>query len=1013
MFWNIIIAIASYALQLALTPKPQNAKAKSLEDFQAPTAEEGREIPVVFGTSDIADPNVTWYGDLKKTAIKGARRYGLFGPRQILGYKYSLGVQMGLCHGPADYIKSIRVGDKEAWRGNSAGGRITINQENLFGGDQSEGGIAGDVDICMGAPDQLQNDYLVSRLGANISAFRGVVTAVMRQVYLGTSNYIKPWEIRVQRIYLRSDGTEQWYAAKAGIAANTINESLAVYFAIDTSFTDFGLYYELIALRGALAKLEADGTDCDIRMVSFSTTIKTSIERRSVDAAGFDDLEAWLAALTTDDVHADYDAGVSEAATFFSGAGSKRRVVILISDDDAATGTPTAAAATLGAIDDVFIHCYMFGRFALTSPNMNIVDNTPEDQQESGNCPIFLTGSDALFSALVAESIPLIDMNPAHIIRECLTDTTWGMGYNDADIDDDTFTAAADTLYSESFGLTLKWNQEEEIQEFVSTVLSHIDAFLYVSRSTGKFVLKLIRNDYDIDTIPVLDEDDVIEWTEVKHRQPSEASSSVLVKFYLRERRKNAAHLVTNLAQAMQATKVLPTTRNYPGITKSSLAIRVATRDVISLGSGLTSGRLIGKRTIEGLNPGDPFRLISARHRLSGEVMRVADLTFGDGRANKIGVKYFQDVFNLSASVLVDDSNSGGWEPPSNAPLPVSPRLVWEMPFRELRQMIGDADLATMLLENPDAGLLQIAGASPTPDATNAEIQIDAGAGYSSADTLDFAPGAFLDGDVAIDATEITITGSIDFDLAVEGTLATIGNGSREGTEVIRIDDIDGNTLTISRGFLDTVPKAHLDGAAVVLFDDFSTSDFEKYTVSQDVDIKLLTITGAGALALAAAPADTVDFDSRAVRPLPPKNAQLDGTGYGTLDAVAIDPIPATWVRRNRLTELSPALSWTDADVTPEDGQTTTLNLTDEDGAVVHSYTALSGTNFDIDPADFGALSAGYVEFDSEREGYTAWQAHRIRVLLASRLLLSGDEQSGADHLALSGDEAGSVLKLS
>jgi hypothetical protein len=52
----------------------------------------------------------------------------------------------------------------------------------------------------------------------------------------------------------------------------------------------------------------------------------------------------------------------------------------------------------------------------------------------------------------VLEKFRIYDMNPAHIIRECLTDTNWGMGYPESDIDDVSFTAAANTLYSESNG---------------------------------------------------------------------------------------------------------------------------------------------------------------------------------------------------------------------------------------------------------------------------------------------------------------------------------------------------------------------------------------------------------------------------------------------------------------------------------------------------------------------------------------------------------------------------------
>jgi len=47
--------------------KPQAA---SLDDFSLPTAEEGRPIPVVFGTVLITGPNVVWAGDLKADPIK-------------------------------------------------------------------------------------------------------------------------------------------------------------------------------------------------------------------------------------------------------------------------------------------------------------------------------------------------------------------------------------------------------------------------------------------------------------------------------------------------------------------------------------------------------------------------------------------------------------------------------------------------------------------------------------------------------------------------------------------------------------------------------------------------------------------------------------------------------------------------------------------------------------------------------------------------------------------------------
>lgn len=100
-------------------------------------------------------------------------------------------------------------------------------------------------------------------------------------------------------------------------------------------------------------------------------------------------------------------------------------------------------------------------------------------------------------------------MNPAHIIRECLTDKEWGMGYNEADIDDESFAAAADTLYDEQMGISILWQRENTIEAFVQDIVRHIDAALYVDRRTGKFVLKLIRDDYNPSSLITLGPDQI------------------------------------------------------------------------------------------------------------------------------------------------------------------------------------------------------------------------------------------------------------------------------------------------------------------------------------------------------------------------------------------------------------------------------------------------------------------------------------------------------------------------
>lgn len=67
MFWFAVAFIAVFAVAYATMPKPTSPQAGT---FEAPTAEEGRSIPVLFGTRDITSVNVVWYGNTDTKAVK-------------------------------------------------------------------------------------------------------------------------------------------------------------------------------------------------------------------------------------------------------------------------------------------------------------------------------------------------------------------------------------------------------------------------------------------------------------------------------------------------------------------------------------------------------------------------------------------------------------------------------------------------------------------------------------------------------------------------------------------------------------------------------------------------------------------------------------------------------------------------------------------------------------------------------------------------------------------------------
>lgn len=71
---SLVLSVASTVLSMLMQPKPLPPIAASLSDFQVPTAEEGRPIPVIFGTVLIKGANVIWYGDLRQDSIPAPDR---------------------------------------------------------------------------------------------------------------------------------------------------------------------------------------------------------------------------------------------------------------------------------------------------------------------------------------------------------------------------------------------------------------------------------------------------------------------------------------------------------------------------------------------------------------------------------------------------------------------------------------------------------------------------------------------------------------------------------------------------------------------------------------------------------------------------------------------------------------------------------------------------------------------------------------------------------------------------
>lgn len=177
-----------------LAPHPKGPQPSALGDFSVPTAEEGRAIPVIFGTCMIKGGNTVWWGDLKTKAIKIGGGILSFGRTQTTGYKYYLGCQFMLCHGPVDALVDIQADVKSVPRSaaviNNGNGsenyiQVTATGDNLFGGTGpgGGGGISGVINFYRGLDTQQPDDYLSAKQGRIVLDQSGIGYS-----YSGTGN---------------------------------------------------------------------------------------------------------------------------------------------------------------------------------------------------------------------------------------------------------------------------------------------------------------------------------------------------------------------------------------------------------------------------------------------------------------------------------------------------------------------------------------------------------------------------------------------------------------------------------------------------------------------------------------------------------------------------------------------------------------------------------------------------------------------------------------------------------
>ena len=134
-------------------------------------------------------------------------------------------------------------------------------------------------------------------------------------------------------------------------------------------------------------------------------------------------------------------------------------------------------------------------------------------------------------------------------------------------------------LFNEGFGMSIQWTRESTIESFVGEILDHIQAALYVDPETGKFTLKLFRDDYDATTLPLISPDNAV-LDNYQRKLWGETVNEIIVSWTNPVNEQDETITQQDLGNITVQGGVVSDTRSYYGIRNASLASRVAIRDV-------------------------------------------------------------------------------------------------------------------------------------------------------------------------------------------------------------------------------------------------------------------------------------------------------------------------------------------------------------------------------------------------------------------------------------------------
>lgn len=483
------------------------------------------------------------------------------------------------------------------------------------------------------------------------------------------------------------------------------------------------------------------------------------------------------------------------------------------------------------------------------------------------------------------------DANPAYVLYEILTDSEWGLGFPVADIDTTAFNAVADTLVTEGNGFSFVLDGTREINDLMDEVQRQIDGVVFLDQQTGKWTIKLARDDFNPLTIPVLNETNLKEVKDFSRGSWNDTTNYVTLEFVDRSR---DYFKTFSLAQDLANYRIQGVNNKanivMPGVKDKTLANSIVWRELRMLSFPLAKATVLVNREFWDVYPTDAIKWTCASLGFADLIMRVSRINLGELAEGQIELTLVQDVFSTETPSFGDPPPTG-WSPPSNTlvPIPAAQSEIIEAP---LAFSIRDPD--------PMSNSLPFRVWTAARNQGDGAVEYDIRTRFGGNFTIERVVNQFmLIGELTNAITEsvtdatITVTPTPDSQAIIldefDGVEADVlGDDLTQlvlvGDEFMLVRDAAANASNVDlqntyRGVLDSVPAAHNSGTEVWLLFVGGGIGNRSFANTNTVDVRLVTRAPDDELSESSATNVQVTMANRHLRPSPPIGSNINGAG--------------------------------------------------------------------------------------------------------------------------------------